>query len=380
MFSPTALSEPVLATYVEADGKGVDIVDLCRRLIGEYQYLEEKPSGKLISCERNIPIVESNLKDVKDAMTRLSGMNPFLLGPPTKTEELRAATQGKTFSRLTLLSSFGSSPHITGKNFYNKGDLSKKQVERLYWTMKLRWTCSIINQAVAQMIPELKKRGYSGFILPHGKTVSFESLHFALLEVVPREYTIFQFESPLPDYMIKMMDNKMGIKNLWNDGPTAIEQLSKVDKDHGLLVKHAVLAFNLPVESDGDQGGLFIVDPTGSQFQAWSPTGGLVNWGFWENYEKSYPVEKIIITEFEPHFCRDPTFLMRNLGPTLLHNVVNNLLLPACNFCGDVEKKNGKRSVDLKKCKGCMLAVYCDSTCQKLAWPTHKSICRSSDN
>ncbi|CAL8119029.1 unnamed protein product [Orchesella dallaii] len=374
-----SLYKPVLATYIDPKGKGVDLIDLCRRLIGEYQYVDIKPSGELISYEQNIPIAATNFSEVKDAVTRLSASH--LLWADISTEALKKAIHDKTFSKLILRTGFGSDARqITVKNFYAKGDLSKKQIERLYWTLRLRWSCAIINQAVSHMIPDLKRRGYAGFSLPHGKMVTFESLHFGILEVVPKNYTIFHYNNPFPEHIMKMMgmEDMIGVGDI-NYEPTSIEQCNKLDMDQGLTVHHVVLAFNLPTEDDHKKGRLFVIDPTCSQFQASGPDGSLIHWGFWEDFKTSYPVDKIAITGYEAHTYIDPSFAMLHLGPTLLENVVDNLLLPSCNYCGDLEKSNGKRSVNLKNCSRCKKVAYCDSSCQKLAWPSHKLMCRSSD-
>ena len=44
-----------------------------------------------------------------------------------------------------------------------------------------------------------------------------------------------------------------------------------------------------------------------------------------------------------------------------------------CAFCCDPGSKANK----LKACAGCEMVAYCNSQCQKSAWPEHKSFCKS---
>ena len=45
---------------------------------------------------------------------------------------------------------------------------------------------------------------------------------------------------------------------------------------------------------------------------------------------------------------------------------------PLCRSCGKKQYVGGKR---LKSCRGCCLEWYCNATCQKKHWPTHKLWC-----
>ncbi|RPD64075.1 hypothetical protein L226DRAFT_559412 [Lentinus tigrinus ALCF2SS1-7] len=47
-----------------------------------------------------------------------------------------------------------------------------------------------------------------------------------------------------------------------------------------------------------------------------------------------------------------------------------------CDACG---AQGYKAYNKLRKCGGCSLAVYCSKECQRKAWPTHKSWCRTRD-
>jgi hypothetical protein len=35
-----------------------------------------------------------------------------------------------------------------------------------------------------------------------------------------------------------------------------------------------------------------------------------------------------------------------------------------------------KKQVKISRCKGCLVAVYCDTTCQKKHWSEHKKVCK----
>ncbi|TFY50759.1 hypothetical protein EVG20_g11346 [Dentipellis fragilis] len=52
---------------------------------------------------------------------------------------------------------------------------------------------------------------------------------------------------------------------------------------------------------------------------------------------------------------------------------VNDVELNRCSWCRNP-------SVVLKKCSGCGKTRYCDSTCQKEHWKTHKKVCKKESN
>ncbi|KDQ07506.1 hypothetical protein BOTBODRAFT_38808 [Botryobasidium botryosum FD-172 SS1] len=47
-----------------------------------------------------------------------------------------------------------------------------------------------------------------------------------------------------------------------------------------------------------------------------------------------------------------------------------------CHYCS----KSRASGVVLKKCGGCLIGMYCDSDCQKKAWPAHKSACKQNQH
>jgi len=211
----------------------------------------------------------------------------------------------------------------------------------VYWRIRLRYSCAPIHLAFFELLPLLKKNGYSEIDV-RGHKIPIDEKSFQLVAI---HFT--------PDNLNCVLT------------PISFEP---IEYAYPGRCEHTV------IKCIPEQEVPLILDMTASQFGMRDPGGGIIVCTSLEEYCRLIPGASVLrIENYLPEIVIGQMKLNQSSIEDTIQDVLGHFQKNICSRCGT-------NSMPLRRCSRCQQTFYCSKFCQKKAWKHHRLFCSAPTN